>query len=608
MARLRIASVHLLAVMLTAASGLSGPKAIADWADTFPNGSPQQFWLQDSSSRLVLTSATFFSTGTASGGMILAGSALTGTNFAYGIVPTDSFAGTGVVVRSVVNPTQSALAGPEAGVIAQFDSQAGSAYMATINYSSTTSQSTLRISEVSSTIAVSGSSRLPFSPTNSYIVELETLGPLLLARAYDSTGSSIVSQVSVFDASPLVQGFAGVGLWQTGSSRSVGGTWGTTSAATPAPSLVWTPAGTIPSGTFPTSTWSGTWSTAASNWFATTGTATRWDSGKVAVFGGNSTTGTAAGGTVTVTGTAGIAVAKGMRFTVDGYRMLSGSQGPVTLSGTTAPFIDVVTGAKTTISARLSGTAGFRKTGGGTLVLDGTNSLTGNTTVQGGVARLANESALATSRLVVVAGGTAQVAPTYLTTTVAGLDLAGGGLVNVTNGALVVASGLSATDLVAKLIDGRNGGSWDGTSGITSSVAAAQVAVSEPRAVGWLDNGDGSMTVAYAAPGDTNLDWTVDLIDVANFISSGKYGTGEPATWAEGDFNYDGVVDLADVVDFSSTGLYGIPPYNPPPGGGIAAVPEPAACGALTGAGFAAWLGKRLRSYRKVRSCSLLGG
>jgi len=100
------------------------------------------------------------------------------------------------------------------------------------------------------------------------------------------------------------------------------------------------------------------------------------------------------------------------------------------------------------------------------------------------------------------------------------------------------------------------------------------VANFEMRAVGWMDNGDGSMTVAYAAQGDTNLDWVVDILDVSNFVSSGKFGTGEPATWMDGDFNYDGVVDIQDVADFSATGLYGGGSYNSAPG--VVAVPEPA--------------------------------
>jgi len=239
-------------------------------------------------------------------------------------------------------------------------------------------------------------------------------------------------------------------------------------------------------------------------------------------------------------------------------------------------IIDVASGAQTQGQAgypTLSGSIPVVKTGAGTLVLDQPNTLTGSTTVQAGVLRLSDAAALASSTLAVLAGGTAQVAP-YVVAGVGGLNLSGTGLVDVTNGGMTVAGGLSAVNLVTALIAGRNGGTWDGTSGITSSVTAAQVANFEMRAVGWMDNGDGSMTVAYAAQGDTNLDWVVDILDVSNFVSSGKFGTGEPATWMDGDFNYDGVVDIQDVADFSATGLYGGGSYNSAPG--VVAVPEPA--------------------------------
>ena len=124
----------------------------------------------------------------------------------------------------------------------------------------------------------------------------------------------------------------------------------------------------------------------------------------------------------------------------------------------------------------------------------------------------------------------------------------------------------------------RGDGSWNGTSGISSSNAQADLVVGLPRTVGWLDNGDGSVSVAYAAPGDTNLDWTVDILDAANILAGGKFDSGTPASWNEGDFDYDGVVDIIDVADFLSTGLLNAGPYNPPStGGDIAAVPEPAA-------------------------------
>jgi hypothetical protein len=92
--------------------------------------------------------------------------------------------------------------------------------------------------------------------------------------------------------------------------------------------------------------------------------------------------------------------------------------------------------------------------------------------------------------------------------------------------------------------------------------------------VGWLDHGDGSMTFGYAAAGDTNLDWSIDILDVADFLSSGKFNSSLPATWAEGEFNYDGVVDILDIADFMSSGLFNAGPYNAP-AQSIAAVPEP---------------------------------
>ncbi len=253
--------------------------------------------------------------------------------------------------------------------------------------------------------------------------------------------------------------------------------------------------------------------------------------------------------------------------------------------------INVASGTQTQTQAGyplLSGTTPVVKTGAGTLVVDQANTLTGSTTVQGGVLKVANASALGSSTLAVVAGGTAQVA-SYLTTTVGGLNLSGTGLVDVTSGFVTVASGLSATELVNQIIAGRNSGLWTGTSGITSSTAAADVALSTPRAVGWLDNGSGSVSFAFAAPGDTNLDWSIDILDVANFLALGKFDSGEPATWLEGDFNYDGVVDVLDAADFIATGLYNQGIYNAPPValGPVAAVPEPSSMTVMALAGLA---------------------
>ena len=249
--------------------------------------------------------------------------------------------------------------------------------------------------------------------------------------------------------------------------------------------------------------------------------------------------------------------------------------------------INVASGTQTQTAAGyplLSGSTPVLKTGAGTLVVDQANTLTGSTTVQAGRLQLADGAALASSSIVPLAGGTVTLTP-YLQTSVGGLAASAGGLTDVGSGMVIVAAGLSAADMVSAIVTGMGDGSWNGTSGITSSVAATS---GGDRTVGWLDNGDGSVTFAFAAAGDTNLDWQVDIIDAANFLAGGKFDTGSPASWNEGDFTYDGVVDILDAASFLSNGLFDAGSYNPPPGqaAGIAAVPEPSTFALLAAAGL----------------------
>jgi autotransporter-associated beta strand protein len=229
-----------------------------------------------------------------------------------------------------------------------------------------------------------------------------------------------------------------------------------------------------------------------------------------------------------------------------------------------------------TYASIMAGTGSLTKSGTGTLTLSNINTFSGSTTVQEGRLQLANDSALASSRIVPLAGGTLTMSP-GLQATVGGLAANAGGLIDVGNGLMTVVAGLPAADMLTALLAGRGDGSWNGSSGITSSAAAAALSVSTPRTVGWLDNGDRSVTFAFAAPGDTNLDWTVDFLDLANFLGANKFDSGDPATWKQGDFGYDGVVDILDVASFTSSDLLDAGPYNPPAGtaAGIAAVPEP---------------------------------
>jgi len=336
---------------------------------------------------------------------------------------------------------------------------------------------------------------------------------------------------------------------------------------------------------------------------------TKIGAGRVTLSGVNSYTGSTnvASGTLTAASATAIpsassaSVSAGATLDLGGY---ASTLGALAGSGRVVSGGSLTVGAgnaSSTFNGVISGAGPLTKVGTGTMTLGGANTLTGSSTVRAGVLQLANASALSASQLVVVAGGTGQVAP-FTTTSVAGLNLStGNGLMDVTSGFLTIAGGMTATQLVAELIEGRGDGSWNGTSGITSSTAAADIASSIPRAVGWLDNGDGSLSAAFAAPGDTNIDWVVDVLDAGNFLTFGKYDTGLPASWLEGDFNYDGVVDVLDASDFFNTGLYDNGNYNVPPGAsGIAAVPEPSTF-ALLAAAIAAAAGTAIRSRRLRR-------
>jgi hypothetical protein len=87
--------------------------------------------------------------------------------------------------------------------------------------------------------------------------------------------------------------------------------------------------------------------------------------------------------------------------------------------------------------------------------------------------------------------------------------------------------------------------------------------------------------VAVAAPGDANVDGAVDILDVSNFLVSGKFDTGLPAVWEDGDFGFDGLVDILDAAAFISMGLFDAGFYNPSSSSaaGIASVPEPTPLG-----------------------------
>ena len=307
--------------------------------------------------------------------------------------------------------------------------------------------------------------------------------------------------------------------------------------------------------------------------------------------------------------------------------------GPTTVRAGT-----LVLGATATIassaSVRIDAGATFdvsQKAGGYVIApgqtISGSGTLVGSVTLSGGVlgmSSLAIGSASGLSRLtktsgtiagspvVTVGGGGAWILPADSSASVDVGSLVvnsalGGGQLDVgTSLVNVAAGGMSAAQLVAALTAGRNGGSWAGAPGITSRSVAADVAGGLSRSVGWMSRGDGGLTFGYAAPGDTNLDGLIDVVDMATFMSAGKYESGLPAMWAEGDFNYDGFVDLLDAADFMAGGLFDAGIYSGP-SGGIAAVPEPAGLGVIGFLVVAPGLARAAMRRRDRRAAGSLG-
>ncbi|MFM1902531.1 MAG: hypothetical protein RLZZ440_431 [Planctomycetota bacterium] len=276
------------------------------------------------------------------------------------------------------------------------------------------------------------------------------------------------------------------------------------------------------------------------------------------------------------------------------------------------------------------------KTGAGTIVFNAANAYTGPTTVSAGTLEVANSDALGATNVTVdtgatlaIAAGTTMKSPAVIvdggtlsastvtvasgtgitslainagtlagspavtvgsggqmalaqdvrvTVAVGSLSLAetsGGGRIDLGAGEVnVAAGGISAADLRADIIAGRNGGGWNGATGITSSTAAASGGT---RAVGYVVAGDGSAKVSFAASGDVDLSGAVNVFDLVSINSSGKYGTGAASVWNQGDFTYDGVTNVFDLVSVNTGGVYGQGNYFPAPAAvsSLTAVPEP---------------------------------
>jgi len=296
-------------------------------------------------------------------------------------------------------------------------------------------------------------------------------------------------------------------------------------------------------------------------------------------------------------------------------------------------------GAQGTLTAPSIGVSTVINGLGTVKLTSATNSYGGGTTIDGGTLIAAVTGALPSGTHVVNNGtlvvngnatlgslngtGTLSLSPASGTTkvtlangsglaTLGGLAIAANSSLDITNNHVILsyANGTQATvdaSVRSLLISGRNGGLWNGATGIDSSVAA--LPANNHYAIGYADGADGvvaglssgQIEIKYTLLGDADLDGSVTGSDFTALVGNlGKSVT----RWDQGDFDYDGSVTGSDFTALvgnlgktaSGTAIvlpaadYAAIDAFAAANGLMADVPEPASAGLLlvTGLGFMA--------------------
>jgi subtilase family serine protease len=146
---------------------------------------------------------------------------------------------------------------------------------------------------------------------------------------------------------------------------------------------------------------------------------------------------------------------------------------------------------------------------------------------------------------------------TYTITLQGALSITGGGTLDLQEGEMLLdTTDTSYTTLQNYLAAGYKGGAWNGSGGIKSSAAAANL--NQSTALGSGNGADGVVAglqpgeeeVKYTFYGDADLNGTVDINDLNTVLSN--YLPGKSTTWDTGDFNFDGKTDISDLNNLFS--------------------------------------------------------
>jgi hypothetical protein len=238
----------------------------------------------------------------------------------------------------------------------------------------------------------------------------------------------------------------------------------------------------------------------------------------------------------------------------------------------------------------LDNAAGYRVTSPGavTLRMEASTGGAARLSVAGGSHEIAAKLALASPTAIdIAAGGALKLSGDVVGGgKIAGLSIAAGARLDVTDNSLVVANGdLAALTMLVR--NGHHGGAWDGFGIITSADDAAagltSIGVAAADATGYAGGtfrgvsvSAGDVILMYTYAGDANLDGLISGDDYSaidfNVLVPGSTG------WVNGDFNYDDQItgDDYSAIDFNILAQGAPFPTSAELAGSVVAIPEPA--------------------------------